>query len=366
MSHKLKVLYIDDEPDNLIGFKASFRFLYEILTAEDTDQATLLLEQHPDIRIIFCDQRMPGKSGVFFFEEIKVRFPLPIRILITAYTDINVVINAINSGNIYRYIRKPWLEVDIISAIEEGNKFYEASSMLVIKNKELEEAYAELDKFSYSVSHDLRSPLSGILGAVDAMTQMTDLTEIREILSLMEKSIFSLEEYIAGMHDYYRTHRGSIKIEEIDFQLLSEELKSLFQIYVNANKIDFKILVQQAFPFHSDETLIKMILNNLITNAIKYQKKESADKKINVNIQVNETGAHIKITDTGIGIPEKHYNEIFRLFSKVTRHGTGSGIGLYNVKNAMHKLGGEMEVHSVVGDGTEFELKIPNKISKNK
>lgn len=361
MQEKLKILYIDDEPDNLVGFKASFRLHYQIFTALNTEEATAILEDNPNIQVIFCDQRMPGKTGDVYFEELRVRFPLPVRILITAFADIDVVINAINGGHIFRYIRKPWIEVDILSAIEEANKFYQANSMLHIKNRELKDAYAELDKFAYSVSHDLRSPLSGILGAVDAMTHMTDLAEIKEMLSLIEKSIFKLEDYIAGMHDYYRTHQGALKIEEIDFKQLTEELKALFQIYFNTNKINFKTDVHQAETFRSDQSLIKMILNNLITNAIKYQRKESKDKRIRLTIQVENQEAKITVSDTGIGIPESHYEEIFNLFSKVSSHGTGSGIGLYNIKAALNKLGGNMKVRSVVGDGTDFQLSIPNK-----
>lgn len=361
MSDKIKILYIDDEKDNLIGFKASFRIQYQVFTAVNTEEATAILEQNPDIRVVFSDQRMPGKTGDVYFEEIKIRFPLPIRILITAFTDVEVVINAINNGNIFRYIRKPWIEVDIISAIEEANKFYIANSMLHIKNKELQDAYAELDKFAYNVSHDLRSPLSGILSAIDAMTQMSDITEIREMLFLIEKSIFKQEEYISGMHDYYRSHQGTLKIDRVDFNQLADELKALFRIYIDTNNIEFKIEVQQHTPFYSDEHLINMILNNLITNAIKYQKKDFVDKKINISIQVDESEVNITVSDTGIGIPESHYDEIFNLFSKVNAHGTGSGIGLYNVKNALHTLGGHMEVHSVMGEGTSFEIKIPNK-----
>ena len=81
------------------------------------------------------------KTGVAFFDEIRSEFPLPVRILITAYTDVEAVIDAINKGNIFRYVKKPWSNVDIMSCIEEANKFYIASSMLSIKNEELQKAY---------------------------------------------------------------------------------------------------------------------------------------------------------------------------------------------------------------------------------
>jgi len=146
MSEKIKVLYIDDEPNNLISFKASFRLDYQVYTADNTQDALKHLEAHPDIRIIFCDQRMPDKTGVEFFEDIRAQFPLPIRILLTGYTDIESVIDAINKSNIYRYVKKPWINEDIVSAIDEANKFYLANSMLSVKNDILQKAYNELDK----------------------------------------------------------------------------------------------------------------------------------------------------------------------------------------------------------------------------
>ena len=105
MAEKFKILYIDDETDNLFGFKASFRMDYDVLLAESAAQAVQILEKSPDVRVVFCDQRMPTKTGTAFFEEMKQRFPLPVRILITAHTDIDVVITAINNGNIFRYIQ---------------------------------------------------------------------------------------------------------------------------------------------------------------------------------------------------------------------------------------------------------------------
>src|SRR5271165_1282423 len=107
MSAKIKILYVDDEPENLVGFKAALRLDYQIFTAQNVPQAITCLNDHPEIRIIFCDQRMPGKTGVDFFEEIRVSHPLPVRIMLTAYTDIESIIDAINKGNIYRYVKKP-------------------------------------------------------------------------------------------------------------------------------------------------------------------------------------------------------------------------------------------------------------------
>ena len=119
---KIQILYIDDEMSNLLGFKASFRFHYDIFIASNSADALEILKQNPQIEIILSDQRMPDKTGVELFEKIVQEFPLPVRMLITAFTDIEAVIDAINRGHIFRYINKPWDEEDIILAVDEAYK----------------------------------------------------------------------------------------------------------------------------------------------------------------------------------------------------------------------------------------------------
>jgi two-component system, sensor histidine kinase and response regulator len=215
---KVKVLYIDDEPNNLISFKASFRLHFQIFTATKAQEAVMHLLEHQDIKIIFCDQRMPEITGVDLLEQLKSLFPLPVRIMITGYADIDAVIGAINKGSIFQYIKKPWKEEEVLQVIEEALKFYNNSSTLVLKNQELKSAYTELDKFAYSVSHDIRGPLAGILTGIDYINLTDDIGEIRELLATMKKSLLQLDEYIIAMHQYYNHQKGQVHLEEIDFK----------------------------------------------------------------------------------------------------------------------------------------------------
>jgi len=109
---KIKILYIDDEENNLVAFKAAFRRSYHIATALSTKEAKLLLECE-QFHIIISDQRMPDQTGVEFFEEIRLTHPEPIRILLTGFADVEAVIAAINRGEVYRYINKPWSQEDL-------------------------------------------------------------------------------------------------------------------------------------------------------------------------------------------------------------------------------------------------------------
>ena len=363
---KIKVLYIDDEQNNLNGFKATFRFDYDILIASTTATALGFLQQHDDIMIILCDQRMPDKTGVQFFEEIRTDFPEPIRMLITGYTDVESVIDAINRGHIFRYIKKPWTDTDIKSAIEEGNKFYLTNSLLKAKNTELQSAYDELGKFAYSVTHDMRGPLLSVLGALDIAHASDDIGEVREIMGMMTIALKKLDEFITNIHEYYNIKRGKLLFEEVNFRNLVNETAGMFLVAGKIEQIQFRLNVIQDIPFYSDIISIKIVLTNLLSNAFKYQRKNATEKFVEVNIEVDNLNATIFVKDNGIGIHEDHVNNIFDMFYRATSEESGSGFGLFNVKDALGKINGVIEVESVINEGTTFKVIIPAKANGTK
>ena len=140
----INVLYVDDEPHNLIAFKAAFRRDYNVFLAESAEDGRRVIEGH-DIHVILSDQRMPVTSGIEFFESIIETYPDPIRILITGYTDINAVVEAINRGQVYKYLTKPWNENDIRICVDRAYEVFqlrrenaELTGKLLDANRKLE------------------------------------------------------------------------------------------------------------------------------------------------------------------------------------------------------------------------------------
>lgn len=129
---KIQLLYVDDEEENLSSFKATFRRFFDIHTAKSAKEGEQILAKN-EIEIILTDQRMPEKTGVEFLESIIEKYPDPIRILVTGYSDIDAVISAVNKGQIYKYIQKPW-ETDYMKNLID--KAYEVYSLRK-ENKEL-------------------------------------------------------------------------------------------------------------------------------------------------------------------------------------------------------------------------------------
>jgi len=120
---KIAVLYVDDEVNNLIGFKANFRKDYVVHVAESAEDAMNILNTNP-IQVIITDQRMPRMTGVEFLESVLKTHPNPIRMLLTGYSDIQTVIEAINKGQVYKYIMKPFDEAEMRVAINNAHEIY--------------------------------------------------------------------------------------------------------------------------------------------------------------------------------------------------------------------------------------------------
>lgn len=138
---KINVLYIDDEPNNIVSFKAAFRRVFNIFSAESAEEGKKVLEQE-NIHVILSDQRMPKTTGIEFFQSILNTHPDPIRILITGYTDINAVIDAINLGQVYKYLTKPWIEEEVKTSIKNSFEVYD----LRTKNRELTQKLMEANE----------------------------------------------------------------------------------------------------------------------------------------------------------------------------------------------------------------------------
>lgn len=360
-SQKIKILYVDDEVNNLYSFKAMFRHDYEVLTAQSADAGMQVLAENPDITIIFSDQRMPGKTGVEFFKEVASLYPDPVRMLITGYIDIETVIDAINHGHVFRYLTKPWQEVEVRSAIEEGYKLYMTSSLLNAKIQELQETNAELDKFSYSVTHDIRGPVVSILGGLQILQTLDDIDEMKQLAEMMTQSAEKVRDLITNIHSYYNLKRGDLNIQDIQFDTFLSEVLELHQVQARLHGVTVEPEIVQKEPFRSDPTVLQLVFNNLLSNAIKYQRNDEVDKVISIRILVEKGVAMIVIRDNGIGIDPAHIDDIFKMFYRATKEGLGSGFGLYNVKDALNKLNGTIDVTSELGVYTEFTIQIPSK-----
>ena len=359
MKDKIKVLYIDDEDNNLSSFKASLRKDFNITTAMNGEEG-LQLAREGDFQVVIADQRMPGMTGVEFFERLVKVKPDPIRILLTGYSDISSVIDAINRGEVYRFIDKPWNIEQIKNTIDTAADIYNIRRELKEKNDKLIKANTEMNQFVYSLSHDLRGPLMSISGVSKLAKMEINDPVAMEYFDMIDSATVKLDDFIYKMLDFYRSTKIDNKIVPVKFdEIIDQQLKA-YQDKWDLEKIDFRINVEQETEFYSDESKIRVILNNLIGNAVKFQNDEVDPKKINLDIHVNNGFTKLRVSDNGIGIEEKHQTDIFKLFHRATQKNVGSGLGLYMVKESVDQIKGTIELKSKVNEGTVVEILLPN------
>ncbi|RZL64803.1 MAG: hybrid sensor histidine kinase/response regulator [Pedobacter sp.] len=355
-SQSVRVLYIDDEENNLQAFKASFRRQYEIYTANSAAEGLEIL-QNVNVQVIIADQKMPNTTGVEFFKSITETFPDPIRILLTGYTDIEALADAINHGDIYRYITKPWNDLELHNSIKNAYDAYKAKIDLRNKIAELEKTNDELNRFIYSISHELRAPLVSVIGIVGLVKMEGLFNSSGEYWGLIETCSNKLDYYIQKTLQYYKNNKTTSETSPVDFKKLIQEL---IEVYAYTDKdTRFNINVNQNEVFNGDLFRIEVILGNLISNAIKYQKVDGTDKKVNIDVEVSRETAQISISDNGMGILNEHLEKIFTQFFKSKVH-HGSGLGLFIVKEALNKIDGRIAVSSDIDHGTTFKITIPN------
>ena len=365
MTDKTSILYVDDEENNLNSFRAHFRKQYEVYTAISAAEAFNLLEKH-EIHIIISDQRMPQTTGVEFLEKTIEKYPESMRLLITAYSDLDVVIQAINQGQINKFIQKPWDWEKLALAIENCAIKYQSKIELKQKNEQLEKLNSELSKFVYSISHDIRSPLMSILGVVQLSKAIKKSKEVEHYFDIINTCVIRLDTFIINIIDYYKNSNAGERKDKIDFKDLAlKVIDSLKNIDPN---VVFESEVEQTGEFISDLFRLEVALKNLVSNAIKYQNQANKEAhRIQIKIKANEKEVCILIKDNGIGIAKAHVENIFKLFFRTgnLNNKEGSGIGLYIVKEAVEKIKGSISVESTPFEGTSFKIVIPNQKQKS-
>lgn len=358
MRKRIDVLYIDDEDNNLNSFKAALRKEFKVQTAIDAEEGLTLAENF-EFQVVIADQRMPGMTGVEFFEKLVEINPDSIRILLTGYSDISSVIDAINRGEVYRFIDKPWNIEQIKNAILNAAEIYDARKELKEKNARLQKLHSEMNQFVYSLSHELRGPLMSISGISKLAKMEVKDPGIIEYFDMIDSATLKLDDFIYKMLDFYRSTKIENKVVAINFKDILTQLLAEYKIKWNLEGIELCVSIDQEETFHSDESKIRVILNNLFSNAFKFQKEEPG-KWIKIDIKADQKWAIIQISDNGIGIEEKHKSDVFNLFHRATQRNVGSGLGLYMVKESIEQLRGNVVLDSMPGYGTKIQVHLPD------
>lgn len=238
-------------------------------------------------------------------------------------------------------------------------KLYKSKAKLKDSYDEVFDLNLELDTFVYSLSHDLRSPLTSLQGLVKLASLETDLNGMKENLGLMDKLLEKQDLFIKDVIALLNRRNLTPQPKLINLKAI---INDAFALNNNHNEqvattVDIDENLEKIY---SDVVFIKIIINNLISNAFKYSDAKKEHKYINVIVYTANNNVVIEVEDNGIGIPNEFQQKVFEMFYILDSRKRGTGLGLYLIKQSVQKLGGTIHLNSVLGDGSKFTVTLPN------
>lgn len=229
--------------------------------------------------------------------------------------------------------------------------------VLEAKNKEVVEANAELDTLVYSISHDLRSPITSIQGLISVLKAEDSIEKLKDFADDLESIVKTQDVFILEIIDFFQSKRAFLSYTEFSLKQLVESTIAHSRFIPAASDIAITHELDLDM-ICTDELRLKIIVNNLLSNAIKYSDEQKPNKSIVIKAQKVHDAMEIRIEDNGVGIEKKHMDKIYDMFYAAHR-GKGTGLGLYILKHHVEKLSGWVEAQSEVNVGTRFTVVLP-------
>lgn len=366
MMDKPKLLFLDDEVDNLDAMERLLRKRFTVFKASTPQEAFGHLDQNPDISIIISDQRMPLITGTEFLEKSIVTHPDAIRILLTGYTDIESVIEAINKGQIYKYITKPWDPVDLQRSLENAYEKLSLRKELKEKNKALESALLELQsldktksQFMILINHELKTPLTSILSFTGLLRETSLSEEQALFVDRINKSGEKLKGIIEDVLLVVKGELGQIpmRYETLKLKTFFEQLPDdiLKMVNTKAQKINFDLQIEN---IEADAQHMKMLVTRALHNATKFGQAQS---EIKVSSRLENRNIIIEIRNLGPKISQNVLDKIlspFTLDENVMNHSVGMGLGLTICQTLLKAHQGRLEIDNTE-DGVNVRFILP-------
>lgn len=377
MNTRPKILYIDDESENLVGFKVSFSKDFEIFTAENTISGLGILKRE-DISVALVDFKMSNEDGISFIERIKDKFSDVIFIVISGYADLDAVIKAINMNCLKNFIQKPWnyneMRIVLKNAVESHQIKKENKmllEMLLQNNTQLQESLERERKlhelksvFLRNFSHEIRTPLNAIVGFANLALNETNNSTVKNHIELCIQNSYELLKVLESiiLASVITTEKISIHMEVFSpSKLVDEIIGSRAKSFMNKPGVKFVNETDKNILITNDKDKVKAAFEFLIDNAFKFTDngciKVSAEKIAGSSGEIT-----FHVSDTGIGIPPEKMDVLYKPFRQCDesfgRNYGGNGLGLFITKSLVELLGGKISCKSEVDKGSVFSFTV--------
>ncbi len=358
-SMKRDILYIDDEADNLVVFEASFEGSFRVFTAESAADALELLEQRT-FPVVVADQRMPGMTGSELFEVMRRKYPHTKRVMLTGYADPNAMLEAINQGQVYYFIKKPWERHVVFSVLTRAIETYDLS----IANTALTDRLVVADRCSAlgrsaaRIAHEMGNRLCMLPLLELIEDQYADRDDLVEAAAVARQAYERLTELVDEVKSFVRFEQGSHEMVRISLAELVHELTAFLR-YDNTLPIErFSMRVQKEATVVGNRVKLQQVLINLLKNAA-HAIQGKDDGRITLVLDTDPAGAILTVEDNGCGMTAEVADRIWEPFFS-TKGDEGNGLGLDIVKEIVEAHGGQISCQTAPGRGSSFVVLLPD------
>jgi two-component system, probable response regulator PhcQ len=377
---KFAVLYVDDEERSLTNFTRTFGEQFRILTATTAQEGLKLLEEHADeIGLLMTDQRMPGEKGVWLLERARQFRPRVIRVLVTAYADMDAAIAAVNSGAIYKYVSKPWDPPQLEQTLKRGLEFFMVQSerdqllrekMSVLHNMLIADRIVSLGLLAAGLSHHIRNSLVAVktfldLAPVKMSEEKADVQGLRnpDFWKDYHRNVqLQIEKINALLKDLWTasSNPSAPFTDQVSLHQIVGDAVNLLRESFATRRIELESRVPDTLPLlRVDKPKFSRLFELLLREELAMLPSGS---RVTLTAELRDgppSEIVVQIKDNGPGLPEEALRAVFDPF--IVRSGTPSeyGIHLMACFFIVHHHGGKIEARSKPGQGTTFTLHLP-------
>ena len=367
--HVLKALIVDDEKGMRLGMQRTLdRFTFSLDDIEDeikfeTETAATgeeavekVTDWSPDIMLL--DYKLPNISGLEVLEEVTTEESEMVTVMVTAYASIDTAISAIKQGA-FDFLAKPFEPADLRKTVKKATK----NLILAREVRKLEEEKKRVRfEFLSVLAHELKAPINAIKGYLNIISDRVMGNDVEKYDDMVERSLVRIDgmkKMISDLLDLTRIESGEKKRQLEKTNVTDSIKRSIDTAEPLAREKDISINLhnQEDIEFLCDSGEIEIIMNNLISNAIKYNKEEG---RVDIDIDEKDDSVVISVADTGIGMSEEEQEKLFdeftRIKNKKTRGIEGSGLGLSILQKIVNLYDGKISVESEPDQGTKFTI----------
>ncbi len=366
---KLKLLVVDDEPGIRSGvirilenFTVSYPFMdedfeFEVVAVESGEEAIDILNQK-NIDIVLLDNKLPGIQGIDVLEYInKKEFDIVV-VMITSYASLDLAVKATRKGA-YDFVPKPFTPKELRTSVETITKqlfLRRMTTKLKTEGKQIRFQFLSV------LSHELKSPLNAVEGYLKLMQDKNSGEYIQDYMEMIDRALFRIQgmrNLILDMLDFTKIESGKKNraIESLSLCEITQQCIDAFQPLSIHKDIDIYMNCSKKIYLNADKQDIEIVLNNLISNAIKYNKQGG---RVDVTLIKEDSQVIIVVEDTGIGMKAEDIDRLFvdfvRIKSEKTKHISGTGLGLSIVKKILDMYHATITVNSIPEKGSSFTV----------